>query len=97
MQVIQTASAERVDPRVLPDIGAVAAMTAEFDVVEMRRITDAEDGNELVLAAIKASLASIILDPDCQVEHFAVDLVAGCQQVADVTPVHADVMHSAIY
>lgn len=52
-------------------------MPAEIDVVEVRSLADTEYDDELVLAAIKRTLASIRLDPDDDVQDFAISQCAG--------------------
>ena len=70
-------------------------MTAEFDIIEMRRLADPKDANQLMLAAIEAALAGVGLDPHHQVDMRAVGLPAGVDQLALVPPVHADIMECA--
>ena len=71
-------------------------MPAEFDIVEMLGLTNAEDADQLVLAAVEAALASVRLYPDHQVQHLAIDLTACLDQLADMAPVHADEMDRAV-
>ena len=94
-KLVHAAGAEAVDAGVAPDIRARAAMTAEFDVIEMGLLADPKDANQLMLAAIKATLASVGLDPHHQVDLRAVGLPASVDQLALVPPVHADIMECA--
>ena len=71
-------------------------MSTELDVVEVWCVTDSEDPNEFVLAAVERALAGVRLHPDRDVQHLAVDRAAGLEQLADVAPVHAYEMNGAI-
>src|SRR5690606_31060878 len=48
-EVIHPPGAEGVDAGIAPDIGAVASMAAQFDIVAMLRCTVAEDKYQLML------------------------------------------------
>ena len=94
-KLVHAAGAEAVDAGVAPDVRARAAVTAEFDVIEVRRLADPKDADQLMLAAIKAALAGVRLDPHHEIEHLAVGLLAGFEQLAQMSPVHADIMDGA--
>lgn len=46
-------------------------MAPELDVVEVRRFAHPKHPNQLMLAAIEATLAGVRLDPHRQIEHLA--------------------------
>src|SRR5947209_17544782 len=71
-------------------------MAPELDIVEVRLLADAEDSDELVLASVERTLAGVRLYPDRQVQDIVIDGVAGLEQLADMTPIHAHEMHGAI-
>jgi len=54
-QILPPAAQHRVDRGIVPDVGAVAAMLAEFNHVEVRRRSDPEDKDQLMLGPIKRS------------------------------------------
>jgi hypothetical protein len=56
---IRAAIPEAVDARIGPDIRAVAAVFAEFDVVGVRCVPGLEDANEFVLRAIERPHAGV--------------------------------------
>src|ERR1700693_593963 len=82
-------------PRIDADIGAVAAMAAEFDIVVMPRFAILEDADEFVLGAIERAHAAIRFDPDTEIEKIAIGLGSCAQKLAQMAPVHANVMHAA--
>ena len=56
--------AEAVDAWIGPDVGAVASVLAELEVVDMRCRSDLEDGDEFVLRAVEGAHAGVGLGPD---------------------------------
>ena len=75
-QVLAPAAGHRVHRGVVPDVGAVAAVPAELDRVEVRRLADPVDEDELVLRAIERAHAGVRLVPDAEVQELAVDRAA---------------------
>ena len=71
-------------------------MPAEFDVIEVRSLTDAEHADELVCAAVEGSLAGIRLRPYHEVERRSVDRLCGCHELGNVPPVHAYEVNGAV-
>src|SRR6266480_3996695 len=71
-------------------------MAPELDIVEVRLLADAEDPDELVLASVERALAGVRFHPDSQVQDIVIDGAAGLEQLADMAPIHAYEMHSAI-
>ena len=64
---IRAAIPEAVDARIGPDIRAVAAVLAEFDVVDVRCVPRLEDADELVLGTIERPHAGVGLRPDADI------------------------------
>ena len=48
----------------MPDIGAVAAMLSQFDIIPVRRPAVLEHVDQLVLAPVERPHAGIVFDPD---------------------------------
>ena len=72
-QVLAPAAGHRVHRGVVPDVGAVAAVPAELDGVEVGRVPDPLDQDQLVLRAVERSHAGVRLVPDAEIEEIAVD------------------------
>ena len=66
-----SAGASSVHAAILPDIGAVAAVLAELEAVDVRRRAVLEGEDQLMPGAIEGAHAAIVLDPDDQVLEFA--------------------------
>ena len=71
-------------------------MAPEFNGVEVRGVPDAKHAYEFVLGAVKAALASVGFNPDVEIEHGAIGEAAGCHELTDVTPIHADEVDGTI-
>src|SRR6516225_11056268 len=96
LQLVQAVRSERVDPGVVPDVGPRATVAPQLNVVEVRFFANTEDANQLMLTAVKGALAGIRLYPHREIEHLAVDRVAGFNELADMAPVDADVMQGTV-
>ena len=94
-KILAPASGHRIDRRVVPDIGPVAAVPPEFDCVEVRRIANPVDEDQFVLRAVERAHASIGLVPHAKVEKIAIEGPADCRDVVDVPPVHTDEVDGA--
>jgi hypothetical protein len=92
---LQAIAAERVDARVGPNVGAIAAETAQVDIVSVRVLAGPEDADELVLRTVEWALAGVRLVPDHEIQHGAIELASDVDQIADVAPVHAYEMDRA--
>ena len=55
---------QTVDARIVEHVAAVAAVGAEAEIVDVRRGAVLEDADQLVLAAVEATLAGVALAPD---------------------------------
>src|SRR6516164_7779924 len=64
LQVIQAPGPKRVDPGVIPNVGARTAVASQLDVVEMGCRAHAEHADELVCAAVERALSGVGLRPD---------------------------------
>ena len=60
-------------PAVLPDVGAVAAVLAELEAVDVRRRAVLEDEDQLMPGAVEGPHAAVVLGPDDQVLELGVD------------------------
>ena len=94
---IRAAIPEAVDARIGPDIRAVAAVFAEFDVVGVRCVPGLEDANEFVLRAIERPHAGVGLRPDADILQLGVGALTRLKHFADMAPVDALEMDGAIY
>src|SRR5262249_39763759 len=63
-QILATATLERIDGGIVPDVGAIASVLAQLHRVEMRHVTDPEYENQLVFRAIARPPFRIGLIPD---------------------------------
>ena len=63
---------EGVDPAILPDIGAVAAMLAELKAVDMRSRAILEGEDQFMPGAIEGPHAAIVLGPDNKILEFGI-------------------------
>src|SRR5262249_13431220 len=52
-ELVKPACFKRIHPGIIPNIGSVATMPAEFDVIDMGRATDFEHGDEFVFGSVK--------------------------------------------
>ena len=87
-----TAAGKGVDSRIPPDITAVTAELAQLDVVAVRAMPLFENKDKLVLAAVERAHSGIVLDPDAEILQLTIGLSAGGQQLAEMAPIHADVV-----
>ena len=90
------ASSKRSRPRVLPHIGAIAAITSELHVVPVRPRTVFEQENQFVLAPVVGAHAGIVLDPHAQVFQFAVLSISRNEKLQLVPPIHAYEMQRSV-
>src|SRR5262249_22872857 len=95
-EFVKTPGFKCIDSGMIPNIGSVAAMPAEFNVIDVRAITDFENGDEFVLGAVEGSHATIVLVPDAKVEHFAIEWARCGQKLEQVAPIHANVVQGAV-
>ena len=70
---------------------AVAAMSPELNIVDMRSRPVLENEDEFVLRAIKAAHAGVRLCPDAKIDRFEMGAVERRHAALDMAPVHTDV------
>src|SRR5262245_57291879 len=75
-QLFQAPGAHGVHAGVIPNIGAIASMLAQLEVVDVPSAAALPHEDQFVLAAIEAAHASVGLVPDTEVLELAVDLAA---------------------
>src|SRR5262249_52792313 len=80
-----------VDARIVEHVCPVPALGAKPEIVDMRCGAVLEDGDQLVLGAIKAALTRIVLVPNQQVLPFRIQSRRGLEQLLQMSPVHEDV------
>src|SRR5258708_6413844 len=75
-QILAPAATQGINRGIVPDIGTVAAVPAEFDHIEMGRASDPGNKDQFVLGSVQRSHSCIRLVPDTQVQPFAIDRAA---------------------
>src|SRR3990170_329181 len=88
---IVTIRAKRRHARVFPHVRAIAAETAEFDVIAVGLRVSLEDSDQFVLAPIKRSQAGVVFDPHAEVDLRQAYLCGRYDEVGMMPPVYADV------
>ena len=86
---IRTLGSKAINTRITPDIGAISAMFAERDVINVRLSSRLKDKNKFVLRSIERSHPAIIFGPDADIFKLAVGGPASLQDFFNVPPVHA--------
>ncbi len=81
--------AEGIEAGIGPHVGASAAMLAELEAVDVRPVADLEHRDQLVLRAIEGAHPGVGLHPDAQVLERELRRAARCQELVEMTPVHA--------
>ena len=81
---------------IVPHIGAIAAMSAEIDVIDVWRIASFEDQDEFVLRPVERAHPTHGLVPDHKVFELAVDGSPSSVDLRQMPPVHKDVVQRAI-
>src|SRR4029079_2881381 len=87
---------QAVDPGIIENIGPVAPLTSQTEIVDVGCGTVLECCDQLMLAAVEAALASIGLVPDQQVFPFTVDWPGCRQQFRQMSPIHENEMDRAV-
>jgi len=87
---------ESVNAGIVPNVGSVAAMRSEVNVVDVRRGTVLEDEYEFVLGAIKRAHAGVGLPPHADVFQLIVGSLTGCKYLRTMPPVHKDILEGPV-
>src|SRR5258706_10061394 len=95
-EILPSATAQGIYRGIVPDVGAVAAMPAELDHIEVGRRSDAVDKDQFMFGAVQRSHSSIRLVPDAQVQPLAIHRAADGRDVVHMPPVHADKVDGAV-
>src|SRR5262245_33920045 len=95
-QILATATLERIDGGIVPDVRAIASVLAQLHRVEMRHVADPEHEYQLMLRAIERSHSRIGLIPDADVQKIAVNRFAYRRDVIHVAPVDTDKVHCPV-
>src|SRR5438045_5505963 len=90
------AAGKGVDPGIVPHIASVAAKPAKLDIIAVSVAALFEHKDKLVPAAVERAHPATVLDPNAEVFQLVVGGSAGCQQLLDMAPVHADEVQRAV-
>lgn len=96
LQLVHPSRLQRVDPTILPDIGPVATMLAQFERIDVRCGPFLPGKDQFVAGAVEGAHAAIVLGPDDEVLQFVVDGMSSRKYLAHVPPVHAEEVDRAI-
>jgi len=77
LQLVHSLRPERIDAGIVPDVGAVAPVLAELEVVEVRGRSRFPHKDELVFGAIEGSHSAVGLIPDAEVFQFGIHGMSG--------------------
>src|SRR6516165_1311325 len=80
----------------MPNIAAVAAKSAELDIIAMPVPAMLEHKDQLVPAAVERAHPGIVLDPYGEIFQLVICLATGGRQLRDVAPIDADVVQRTI-
>src|SRR6516164_660005 len=85
-----------IDAGIIKNISAIATLSAEPKIIDVRPGPAFEDSNEFVFRTIEATLAGVGLIPDQKIFPFRIKGQCGAEQVMKVAPVHKDIMDGTI-
>src|SRR5258708_3507159 len=91
-EIVKPTLVKLVHAWVLPDVGPVAAKTAELDIVDVRRASILEDEDQLMPRPIERTHAPVAFGPDTQGLQLCVCAVTGGVQFEKMPPIHANEM-----
>ena len=80
---------ERIHPRVIPDVGAIASELAELHIVDALGAPPAENENKFMAGAVERAHAAIGFHPDADVQYAAARIFDRIDYLAEVAPIHA--------
>src|SRR5262249_436566 len=95
-QLLHAAALEGIDPGVVPNIGPVATLLAQPEIVDVRDAAHLEHEHELVFGAIEGPHPRVGLVPYAEVLQL-VGVAGGGPNLTHVTPVHADLMDRPVF
>ncbi|MNI70594.1 hypothetical protein D3C73_1264160 [compost metagenome] len=95
-QVLVSPRTEAVGPGIGPDVRAVSAVLAQFDIINVRSPTRLVNEDEFMGRAVERSHAAVRLRPDAKVFEFRVGGPSGPEHLAHVPPVHAMEVDGAV-
>src|SRR5689334_6390170 len=78
---------------IVPNIGAIAAMSPEFDIVARRANATLIDEDQFVSAPVEGAQAGLVLHPNADVLQLSVDLLSRLEQRREMTPIDAHIVH----
>src|SRR5271154_831685 len=78
--------------RVFPDVGPIASVLTQHDVVTVRVPAVLEYENQFMAGAGKRAVAPVFLYPDANIKKIFITLLARRDEFARVSPVHAHEM-----
>ena len=90
-----TRAAESRSNGISPDIGSVAAVAAELDIVVVRPSARFENKNELMLRAIEAPHSGVGLRPHAEIDRLERIGPGRGEQLTDMAPIHADIYEAS--
>ena len=87
---------KRIRPRVIPDVRPIAAKPAQLDIVAMRVLAALKHEDKLVLGAVQRAHARVAFHPDTDILELRIRLLAGLDDLAQMSPVHADEVQRSV-
>ena len=78
---------ETVDPRIIEHVGAISAVGAEPEIVDVRAGAVFEDADQLVFRSIKTALAGVGLVPHQKIFPLGIKRPSRGEQFGEVSPV----------
>src|SRR6266404_7944227 len=67
LQFVHSLRAKRIDPGIVPDVGAAAPVLAKLEIIEVRSRSRLPDEDQFVLGAIETAHTAIGLIPDAEI------------------------------
>src|SRR5690348_12379397 len=91
-----TAATKAVHGGVFPDIGSVAPIAAELDVVAVFSVPALEHEHQLMARTIERAHAAVRLNPDADILELGIGGSTGPEHLMGVRPVDANIVHGAV-
>src|SRR5258706_13387168 len=96
LKIAETPRSHRVHTIIVPDVGSVATILAEFKSVQVRSRTVLPHKNHFVLRAIERTHSGVVLVPDAYVLELRIVGITRCEHFSHMAPIHADLVDRAI-